>query len=148
MNIRIPLQKHISQHWKRMFTVHIVAAALMYSMKALLWNIKVFMPHGGELQSYSSCKLPSLMKYLKLVLQSCLTFWTSTTSRSASFSRSTKRDGEYYILVWTSTFQYIYLILFCIERLWFSVTRREFLQCFQRFCSFWNARWIPQFLYV
>lgn len=55
-----------SQDYKRMLKVRKAPISLMYKGAALLWNIKVCMQHGGEAQSYFSCKPPCLSRYLNI----------------------------------------------------------------------------------
>lgn len=54
-----------SQDYTRMLKVRKAPVALMYKGAALLWNFKVCLQHGGEVQSFFSCTPPTLQRYLQ-----------------------------------------------------------------------------------
>lgn len=58
-------QMWTSQDYKRMLKVRKARVSLMYIGAALLWNFKVCLQHGGEVQSYFCCPPPSLSRYLE-----------------------------------------------------------------------------------
>lgn len=57
-----------SQDFKRMLKVRQAPVSLMYLGAALLWNIKVCMQHGGQVQQHFGCPPPTLDRYLRIEL--------------------------------------------------------------------------------
>ena len=61
--------KDIKQMWatndyKRMLKVRQAPISMMFKASALLWNFKICLGHGGQVQSYFNCPPPDLETYI------------------------------------------------------------------------------------
>ena len=54
-----------SQDYKRMLKVRAAPISLMYKAAALLWNFKVCLQHGGQVQTKYDVDPPTLSRYLR-----------------------------------------------------------------------------------